>query len=79
MWSRVKNDLDKQAAGLREEREKFGLFQGKLEIIGGKRHQLVTRAVELYRLAAAEADRSRKTTALLNEFLSDENNNNPKP
>ncbi len=72
MWTRVKTDLDKQAFGLREEREKVGLFQGKLEIIGAKRHQLVTRAVELYRLAAAESERSRKTSALLNEFL-DEN------
>lgn len=80
MWSRVKNDLDKQATGLREEREKLGLFQGKLEIIGSKRHQLVTLAVELYRLAATEADRSRKTTALLNEFLSDDDNDKkPKP
>jgi len=76
MWTRVQGDLNKQAAGLREEREKVGLFQGKLEIIGAKRHQLVTRAVELYRLAAAESDRSRKTSALLNEFLDD--NNKPK-
>ena len=44
MWTRVKTDLDKQAFGLREEREKVGLFQGKLEIIGAKRDQLVTRA-----------------------------------
>jgi hypothetical protein len=76
MWTRVKDDLDKQAAGLREEREKVGLFQGKLEIIGAKRHQLVTRTVELYRLAAAESERSRKTSALLNEFI---NNTNNKP
>lgn len=74
MWTRVKTDLDKQAFGLREEREKVGLFQGKLEIIGAKRSQLVTRAVELYRLAAAESDRSRKTSALLNQFLDDKNN-----
>ena len=78
MWTRVKTDLDKQAFGLREEREKVGLFQGKLEIIGAKRNQLVTRAVELYRLAAAESERSRKTTALLNQFLDDKNNNKPK-
>jgi hypothetical protein len=76
MWTRVKGDLDKQAAGLREEREKVGLFQGKLEIIEAKRHQLVTRAVELYRLASAESDRSRKTSALLNEFLDDQDKHN---
>jgi len=74
MWTRVKADLDKQAAGLREEREKVGLFQGKFDMIVSKRHQLVTRAVELYRLAAAESDRSRKTNALLNEFLDDDKN-----
>lgn len=78
MWTRVKTDLDKQAFGLREEREKVGLFQGKLEIIGAKRNQLVTRAVELYRLAAAESERSRKTSELLNQFLDDKNNNKPK-
>lgn len=76
MWTRVKTDLDKQAAGLREEREKVGLFQGKLQIIESKRQQLVTRAVELFRLAAAESERSRKTTAMLNEFINA--NNNPK-
>ena len=69
MWRRVKDDLDKQAAGLREEREKVGLFRGRLDIINAKRSQFVTRAVEMYRLAAAEADRSRKTGAMLNEFL----------
>ena len=78
MWTRVKTDLDKQAFGLREEREKVGLFQGKLEIIGAKRDQLVIRAVELYRLAAAESERSRKTSELLNQFLDDKNNNKPK-
>lgn len=76
MWTRVKADLDKQAADLREEREKMGLFQGKLQMIDSKRQQLVTRAVELFRLAAAESDRSRKTTAMLNEFITV--NNNPK-
>lgn len=69
IWRRVKDDVDKQAAGLRQEREKVGLFQGKLEIIKAKRHQLVTRAVELYRLAAGDAERSRKTSALLTDFL----------
>jgi hypothetical protein len=77
MWTRVKADLDKQAAGLREEREKVGLFQGKLDIIASKRHQLVTRAVEFYRLAAAESERSRKTSAMLNEFIND-NHTQPK-
>jgi hypothetical protein len=76
MWARVKGDLDKQAAGLREEREKVGLFQGKLDIIGAKRHQLVTRAVELYRLAAVESERSRKTASLLNQLLDDQDKNN---
>lgn len=74
MWTRVKTDLDKQAADLREEREKMGLFQGKLQIIDAKRQQLVNRAVELYRLAAAESERSRKTTAMLNEFINVNNN-----
>jgi hypothetical protein len=76
MWTRVKTDLDNQAGDLREEREKVGLFQGKLVIIESKRQQLVTRAVELFRLAAAESERSRKTTAMLNEFINV--NNNPK-
>jgi vacuolar-type H+-ATPase subunit D/Vma8 len=74
----VKDDLDAQAVGLREEREKLGLFQGKLDVINSKRTQLISRAVEMYRLAAADAERSRKTAALLNEFPTDQNNNDKK-
>lgn len=78
IWRRVKDDLDAQATGLREEREKLGLFQGKLDVINSKRNLLITRAVEMYRLAAADAERARKTAALLNEFPADQSNNDKK-
>ena len=54
------------------------MFQGKLDVINSKRTLLITRSVEMYRLAAADAERSRKAAALLNEFPADQNNNDKK-
>lgn len=68
-WRRVKDDLDAISNLLRKEREKLGLVQAGLARIEAERHQLVTRAVELFKLAATEAQRAQKTSALFDEFL----------
>ncbi len=68
-WRRVKDDLDAISNLLRKEREKLGLVQAGLARIEAERHQLVTRAVELFKLAATEAQRAQKTSALFHEFL----------
>ncbi|MCG3148933.1 MAG: hypothetical protein PCFJNLEI_02385 [Verrucomicrobiae bacterium] len=65
MWRQVRNDLDEQATAIREEHEKLGLSQGKLDIIAAMRSQLVTRAVEFYLVAAAECDHRRKMRAMM--------------
>jgi hypothetical protein len=47
----VKNDLDVISNLMRQEREKLGLVQAGLVRIDAERRELVTRAVELYKLA----------------------------
>jgi hypothetical protein len=68
-WRRVKDDVDAISNLLRKEREKLGLVQAGLTRIEAERHQLVTRAVELFKLASTEAQRAQKTSALFHEFL----------
>jgi hypothetical protein len=68
-WRRVKDDLDAISNLLRKEREKLGLVQAGLIRIEAERHQLITRAVELFKLASTEAQRAQKTSALFHEFL----------
>ena len=68
-WRRVKDDLDAISNLLRKEREKLGLVQAGLTRIEAERHQLVTRAVELFKLAEPEAQRAQKASALFHEFL----------
>jgi hypothetical protein len=43
--------------------------QAGLIRIEAERHQLITRAVELFKLASTEAQRAQKTSALFHEFL----------
>jgi hypothetical protein len=50
-WKRIKDDLDSLSALLRKEREKLGLVQAGLARIGAQRDQLVTCAVEQFKLA----------------------------
>ncbi|MCX6927555.1 MAG: hypothetical protein NT154_30760 [Verrucomicrobia bacterium] len=68
-WRRVKDDLGAISTLLRKEREKLGLVQAGLTRIEAERHQLITRAVELFKLASTEAQRAQKTSALFHEFL----------
>ncbi len=50
-WRRVKDDLDVISNLMRQEGEKLGLVQAGLVRIDAERRELVTRAVELYKLA----------------------------